>query len=68
MHEALRQIMGKLDGLEDSLAKQGQGLRAVQQDVQAVKASQKALQGQVEASRDDVKTVQGELVLVSRHA
>ena len=41
MHEALRQITGKLDGLEDSLAKQGQGLRAVQQDVQAVKASQR---------------------------
>ena len=39
MHEALRQILGKLDGLEDSLAKQGPSLLAVQQDVQAVKAS-----------------------------
>jgi hypothetical protein len=43
MHKMLRQILGKLDGLEDSLAKQGQGLLAVQQDVQAVKASQKEL-------------------------
>ena len=101
MHEALRQILGKLDGLEDSLAKQGQGLLAVQQDVQAVKASQKelqeevrerveavqqgiqnvnsrvkasqkAVQSQVEASQKavqgQVEAVQGELVLVSRHA
>ena len=39
MHEMLRQILGKLDGLEDSLAKQGPSLLAVLQDVQAVKAS-----------------------------
>ena len=75
MHEALRQILGKLDGLEDSLAKQGQGLRDVQQDVQAVKASQKELGERVGAVQQDVqsvetsqKAVQGELVLVSRHA
>ena len=59
MHEALRQILGKLDGLEDSLAKQGQGLRAVQHDVQAVKASQKELGERVEALHNEVKVVPG---------
>ena len=57
MHEALRQILGKLDGLEDSLAKQGQGLRAVQQDVQAVKGDVKA----VKASQKELKAAQKEL-------
>jgi hypothetical protein len=57
MHEALRQILGKLDGLEDSLAKQGQGLLAVQQDVQAVKASQRELKASQEEVRERVEAV-----------
>ena len=65
MHEALRQILGKLDGLEDSLAKQGQGLRAVQQDVQAVKASQKELGERVGAVQHElgerIVAVQGQV-------
>jgi DNA-binding FrmR family transcriptional regulator len=53
-HEALRQILG---GLEDSLAKQGQGLRAVQADVQAVRGEVQAVKGEMQVVKSEVMAV-----------